>query len=161
MTAYTTIPGQPHCDTGLVGPKLLKPVKKKKGGFPGGSVMRTFGFDFSKLMYDLQAKAAGPAGAQQGQLVSLAMMGLQMGMGVLQGMMGAILDIVPPLIPPPVSCMFICVFRFGPRQFGSLGCLQCALQISHVGGARDLAPTYTCSGLDQHTFALPPHAHGQ
>jgi hypothetical protein len=102
MTAYTTIPGQPHCDTGLVGPKVLKPNRAKVGGFPGGSLVRMFGFDFSKFMFDLQKKAQGPAGAQQGQVTSMAMTGLQVGMGMIQAMMGSILDIVPPMIPPPI-----------------------------------------------------------
>jgi hypothetical protein len=109
MTAYTTIPGQPHCDTGLIGPKVRKPNKVMMNLFPGGSLMRMFGFDFSKFIYELQKKAQGPAGAQQGQTVTMAMLGLQIGLGMIQAMLGSILDIVPPLIPPPVSTSVVVV----------------------------------------------------
>ena len=70
-TAYTTIPGQPHCDTGALGPKLLRAnAVKGVSAFPGGSLKKLFGFDFSKMMFDLTQKAQGPsaAGGSQVQL---------------------------------------------------------------------------------------------
>ena len=63
-TAYTTIPGQPHCDTGALGPKLLRAnAVKGVSAFPGGSLKKLFGFDFSKMMFDLTQKAQGPSAA--------------------------------------------------------------------------------------------------
>jgi hypothetical protein len=68
-TAYTTIPGQPHCDTGALGPKLLRAnAVKGVSAFPGGSLKKLFGFDFSKMMFDLTQKAQGPSAAGGGQV---------------------------------------------------------------------------------------------
>lgn len=41
--------------------------------FPGGVVKRVFGFDLSKLMYELSQKASGPAAAAGGMGGILAM----------------------------------------------------------------------------------------
>jgi len=68
-TAYTTIPGQPHCDTGALGPKLLRAnTVKGVSAFPGGSLKKLFGFDFSKMMFDLTQKAQGPSSAGGSQV---------------------------------------------------------------------------------------------
>ena len=68
-TAYTTIPGQPHCDTGALGPKLLRAnAVKGVSAFPGGSLKKLFGFDFSKMMFDLTQKAQGPSAAGGSQV---------------------------------------------------------------------------------------------
>ena len=67
-TAYTTIPGQPHCDTGALGPKLLRANTVKASAFPGGSLKKLFGFDFSKMMFDLTQKAQGPSAAGGSQV---------------------------------------------------------------------------------------------
>ena len=102
-TAYAIIPGQPHCDTGIAGPKLLKAkVLKGASKFPGGVLARSFGFDLSKMMYGLSQKAQGASSANQNQVVGLSLQGLQLAMGMLQSMLGGIFDIVPPLIPPPI-----------------------------------------------------------
>jgi hypothetical protein len=70
-TAYTTIPGQPHCDTGALGPKLLRAnAVKGVSAFPGGSLKKLFGFDFSKMMFDLTQKAQGPSAAGGSQVRS-------------------------------------------------------------------------------------------
>ena len=70
-TAYTTIPGQPHCDTGALGPKLLRANAVKASAFPGGSLKKLFGFDFSKMMFDLTQKAQGPSAAGGGQVCDI------------------------------------------------------------------------------------------
>lgn len=69
FTAYTTIPGQPHCDTGALGPKLLRAnAVQGVSAFPGGSLKKLFGFDFSKMMFDLTQKAQGPSAAGGSQV---------------------------------------------------------------------------------------------
>lgn len=100
-TAYKSVPGQPYCDSdGGNGGNPLSP--KGVSAFPGGVLKRVFGFDLSKMLFDLSQKAAGPAAATGGMGGILAQQALAQGAGMLQAAVSAAVDIIPPLIPPPV-----------------------------------------------------------
>lgn len=102
--AFKTVPAAGHCDKGAVpSPQLLAPMSvKSASAFPGGILKRVFGFDMSKLVYDLSQKAAGPASASGGLVAALAMQALTQGAGMVQNLVSNAIHIVPPMIAPPV-----------------------------------------------------------
>lgn len=102
--AFKTVPAAGHCDKGAApSAKLLAPMQVKgASAFPGGILKRVFGFDLSKLVYDLSMKATGPASAQGGLVAMLAMQALLQGAGMVQNLVSNAVHIIPPMISPPV-----------------------------------------------------------
>ena len=102
--AFKTIPAAGHCDKGATpSAQLLAPMKvQAASAFPGGILKRVFGFDMSKLVYELSQKAAGPASSQGGLVAMLAMQALTQGAGMVQNLVANAVHIIPPMISPPV-----------------------------------------------------------
>lgn len=69
--------------------------------YPGGSVSKVFGFDFSQQMLSLGQSAEGPAAAGLIAPMAMAKTALGVGAGLVQAVMSTAVSVVPPLIPPP------------------------------------------------------------
>lgn len=109
FNGYKTIPGQPHCDRGVISTQTKAAMGAKAvSAFPGGAMKALFGFDMGKFVYQLSQKAAGPAAASGGMAGVLAMQALAMGAGMLQAGVASAIHIIPPMIPfwnQPLSCL--------------------------------------------------------
>lgn len=101
--SYAYLPTMPHCDKGEASPLAVKAMTTTSmAAFPGGSVKKLFGFDFSKSMFSLATTAEGPAAAGLITPLALGKTALGMGAGLVQAVVSSAVSIVPPLIPPPV-----------------------------------------------------------
>jgi len=95
--SYSRGSTKPHCDKGDTTPEVIR-TNTDGGAFPGGITMVP---SFSKLISDLATKSSGGGGATCMPL-TMGLLALQTGMGLVQNIAGALIHIVPPLIPPPV-----------------------------------------------------------
>jgi hypothetical protein len=98
---YEEASGNPHCDTGPRGPKVVRKVEQKRSSNPFNN-MPTITFDMAKLTQDVLMKATSPMGAAQGAAGMVAMTGMMMVKSMVQSAAATAVSIGPPMIPPPV-----------------------------------------------------------
>jgi len=102
--AFKAVPAEGHCDKGAnPSPVMLSAMDvKSASAFPGGALKKLFGFDLTKMIFDLTQKASGAANASGGMVAALAMQALMMGAAQVQNVVSNAIHIIPPMIPPPV-----------------------------------------------------------
>ena len=100
--AYQEVSGNPHCDTGPVGPKTVRKVEPPRNSNPFNRMRAPpVSFDMAKLTEDMLNKVSGPTGAQQGATGLIAMAGMMMVKNLVQAAAATAISAVPPIIPLP------------------------------------------------------------